>query len=294
MAVEWHLIFAFLSSLLYVGGALLIKRAADLGTGLWRTNFLCNMVTVMVFVPLWLLGGNNQPLSQHWQPILIALLLVGGQALALVALSRGDISVATPALGIKTILVAFFSTLLLAQQVPLKLWVGAGMSSMAIMLLNRARVPHQHRRLVLTLSASILAALCFALFDVLVQKWSPRWGSGRLLPIMAFYTALFSLGLIPMFRAPLRAIPKPAWPCLLGGVGLIGMQSFILITTVAVYGHATSVNIVYSSRGLWSVLAVWWVGHWFSNRECELGAKVLGGRLAGAGLMTAAIILVLW
>lgn len=47
MAVEWHLIFAFLSSLLYVGGALLIKRAADLGTGLWRTNFLCNMVTLV-------------------------------------------------------------------------------------------------------------------------------------------------------------------------------------------------------------------------------------------------------
>lgn len=294
MRAEWHLIFPFLSSLLYVGGALLIKRASDLGAGIWRTNFLCNMATVLVFLPMWFLGGNDQPLLNHWQPIVVALLLVGGQALALGALSWGDVSVTTPALGIKTILVAFFSTSLLAQTVPLKLWIGAGMSSLAIILLNRSRLPHHHRRLFLSLSAAMMAAMCFALFDVLVQKWSPWWGSGRLLPIMALYTAVFSLALLPMFRAPLRAIPGPAWPWLLGGVSLIGLQSFILITAVAVYGNATSVNIVYSSRGLWSVLAVWWIGHWFSNRECELGANVLGGRLAGAGLMTAAIVLVLW
>jgi len=44
---------------------------------------------------------------------------------------------------------------------------------------------------------------------------------------------------------------------------------------------------------LWSVLAVWWVGHWFRNEEQALGAAVLRSRLAGAGLMLAAIALVM-
>ena len=51
--------------------------------------------------------------------------------------------------------------------------------------------------------------------------------------------------------------------------------------------------MLYSSRGLWSVLAVWGVGHWFSNREQHLGSRVLVWRLLGAILMMAAIMLVL-
>jgi hypothetical protein len=40
------------------------------------------------------------------------------------------------------------------------------------------------------------------------------------------------------------------------------------------------------------VLAVWVVGHWFGNREREQGAAVLRSRLLGAGLLLAAIVLV--
>ena len=58
-------------------------------------------------------------------------------------------------------------------------------------------------------------------------------------------------------------------------------------------GGAARANVIYSSRGLWSVVAVWAVGHWFGNREQHLGASVLRWRLAGAVLMMAAIALVL-
>jgi len=42
----------------------------------------------------------------------------------------------------------------------------------------------------------------------------------------------------------------------------------------------------------WSVVAVWLVGHWFANTEAQLGGQVLRWRLAGAALMTAAIVLI--
>ena len=58
-------------------------------------------------------------------------------------------------------------------------------------------------------------------------------------------------------------------------------------------GQAAPANVLYSSRGLWSVMLVWLVGHWVQSREQHLGVRVLAWRLAGAVLMMAAIVLVL-
>jgi hypothetical protein len=41
------------------------------------------------------------------------------------------------------------------------------------------------------------------------------------------------------------------------------------------------------------VVGVWAVGHWFTNREQHLGARVLAWRLIGAILLLAAIVMVL-
>lgn len=74
---------------------------------------------------------------------------------------------------------------------------------------------------------------------------------------------------------------------------MLALQAAGICYAVGVFGDATAVNIVYSIRGLWSVLAVWWIGHWFSNDEQSLGATVLRRRLVGAVLMMLAIALVL-
>jgi hypothetical protein len=105
--------------------------------------------------------------------------------------------------------------------------------------------------------------------------------------------ALFSCGLVFRFSAPLSAIPRSAWGWLTGGSVLLGTQSILFVSTLAVYGQATSANVVYASRGLLSVLLVWMVGHWFSNLEQNLGPAVLRWRLAGALLMMSAIVLVI-
>ena len=83
-----------------------------------------------------------------------------------------------------------------------------------------------------------------------------------------------------------------AWRWLGGGSILLGTQSIIFVSTLAVFGKATSANIVYASRGLLSVGLVWMIGHWFVNAEQHLGPKVMRWRLAGALLMMSAIVLV--
>jgi hypothetical protein len=111
---------------------------------------------------------------------------------------------------------------------------------------------------------------------------------------MLGFVAVFSVVMISFFQAPVSAIPRPAWPWLLGGCSFIGFQSLAFVVAVAKFGNATSANVIYSSRGLWSVVAVWAIGHWFANREQHLGAGVLRWRLAGAVLMMAAIALVMF
>ncbi len=283
-----------MSSLLYVAGVLLIKRAADLRVGVWRTTFVSNMTAALLFLALLPMGGQ-MVWERLWEPALVALLFTGGQILSFLALDRGEVSVVTPAMGSKTVMVAWFSTLLLGVSLPWQLWLSAVLSFLAISLLSRQNRLQVRQGLGLgqTILLALAAAGCYALFDVLVQKWAPGWGAGRFLPVMLGFCALFSLAFVPLFKEPLWRVPRAAWPWLLGGALCVALQALSLITALAVFGDATAINVIYSARGLWSVAAVWLVGHWFHNREQHLERSVLSWRLLGAGMMTAAIVVTL-
>ena len=85
----------------------------------------------------------------------------------------------------------------------------------------------------------------------------------------------------------------PIHPWLAAGAACFAVQGLMFITSISIYRQATSANVLYSSRGLWSVVAVWGIGHWFTNREQHLGARVLVWRFVGAILLMAAIVMVL-
>lgn len=291
MSFPAHLLFPLASSIAYVFAMLFFKRSGDWGVGVWRTAFVSNLAIGLAFAPFWLLGGAGQSAAMLWQPLLVALLFLSGQVFSFLSLHYGDVSVGTPVMGLKIVLVALGSALLLPDPIPLKWWIAAFLSTAAIVLLSRgeSRPRHAVGRTVLT---AALAAASFALFDVLVQKWSPAWGVGRFLPLTCGTLAVLSFGFIPFFSGPLRAIPRPAWRWLGGGSLLLALQSSMFVYAIGAFGDATVMNIVYSSRGLWSVVAVWLIGHWFANEEQTLAPAILRSRLAGAVLILAAITLV--
>jgi drug/metabolite transporter (DMT)-like permease len=279
-----------ISAFVYVAGALLLKRAADLGTSPWRLVWTCNWISALVFAPLLFLGGNIRDWHQLWQPASLALLYLLGLILSFFSLKIGDVSVATPVLGLKIILVALLTTVLLNQHLSAPIWIAACISSVAVALLNATRGGH-HERVGITIVLAGSAAATYALFDVLVQRWSGNWGPGRFLPIM--------MGLVAIYSWPLRLVerkasifPHSARPWLWAGTICLAVQSMLFIFTVARFGEATMANILYSSRGVWSVIAVWVVGHWFRSREQHLGRRILAWRLCGAILLLIAIALV--
>lgn len=270
----------------------MLKRSSDLGVGLWRTTFVANLIVAALFSFLWLLGGPPVERELLWQPGVIAMCLFVGQLSQFLALEKGDVSVAVPVFGLKVVLVAFLTPILIGEAVGAKLWIAAFLSVLGITCLNRKDADQPPRNLLITFIAGGIGAVAFAVFDVLVQKWGPSWGAGRLLPCIFWINAFLSFGLIFRFSAPLSKIPGKAWPWLVGGSALLGIQSITFVSTLAIFGRATNANIVYASRGLLSVALVWMVGHWFANAEQHLGPKVMRWRLIGALLMLSAIVLV--
>ena len=286
-----HLFFPLLSSLLYVAAAMFFKQAASRGVGPWRTAVVCNGLTGVAFLTLWPLGGSFPGVALLWQPVIVAGLFVGGQLLTFLALDTGDVSIATPVIGIKLILVAVFTTWLMATPVRASLWVAAALGVLGIALLHRG--PKGGRgRVGRTILYALAAGVAYALFDVLVMKWAPAWGPGRFLPLTMLLSGVLSLGFIPLFSKPLRSISRSQRLPLLGGSLFMAAQAMVLITTLAVFQDGTAVNVIYNLRGLWSVAAVWFVGHWFGNVERHLGRETLGWRLAGAMVLSAAVVLV--
>lgn len=287
--MPFHLILPLAAAVVYVAAALFLKRAAENGVGVWKLTRACNFVAAIFFAPVWLLGGNLLP-GLWWQPATAALLFIAGQLLTMLALRIGDVSITTPVLGVKVVLVALLTALLLREPLAPGLWTAAILSSVGIALLHCSR-PGAGGRVGATILIAGLAAASYALFDVLVQKWSAAWGAGRFLPIMMSFAALYSL-LFPRARAAQTAAApsKQAATWTIAGAVCLALQAILFVSSIAIYRQAAAANVLYSSRGLWSILAVWAIGHWLGNYEARLGAGHLAWRIAGAITLIIAIL----
>jgi drug/metabolite transporter (DMT)-like permease len=279
----------------YVVASLMLKRASALGVGTWRIGFLANWIMFFLFLPWGLLqpGAEGAMPSSWWQPALNGLLFLSGQTLFFLALQHGDVSITAPVMGTKVLMVTLLTVVLGAGSVSGQWWLAAILSTAAVGLLHFGE-PHGSRtRLGRTVMLMILSALSFSLSDVLMQLWAASWGGGRYVMLTFLFTALYTFAFIPFFRAPLSALDRRAWLWAGSGAVLLALNNAGIAVAISVWRSPITVNILYSMRGLLSVVLVWAIGHWFANEEKHLAPRVFRVRLAGAALMLAAILLVL-
>ena len=285
------LLLPLLSALGYAFAALMLKRATEGGTGPWRVSFLTNWVQAAIFSLLWLIPTEHPATPVHVAHAVISgTVFFVGQVFTFLALSRGDVSVATPVLGSKVIFVALFTVLLGAAVVTPAVWAAVALTAVATALLGAsARVKRD--ALFRSLLYGFSAAAAFAFTDVLQQRWVKAWGFTHYAATMFLTVAVLSFGLVPFFRESLRALPAAAWRWGLAGGALLAVQALGIAWSIVNLG-ATTTNVLYNSRGIWSVVLVWSVGHWFGNAERTQGRAVMLRRLAGSALLLAAIALI--
>lgn len=281
------------SAMLYAFAALFLNAAGKAGvTGRVSTAF-CNVLLALFFAQFYdwsLFPAVGEP---FWPVVLLGTFFVMGQAFTILALSIGEVSIVSPVMGVKVILVNIFLSVGLREALPLRVWIAAGLSTLGVMALQfnpgrRGRFAHAGSAMV----CAFLAAAFFAAADIVIEYWSPRLGFERFVPpAMAVSAGLSLLFLLPG-GAGLRSLSAKAWKTLVPGGFLLAGQSLLLIFAIARYQQVAQINIVYSSRGIWSVVFVWLLGHFFANVELKQGGKTRGVfRLAGAVLITIAIAL---
>lgn len=279
-----------LSAFGYTFAALMLKRATECGVGPWRVTFLTNWTAVLVFAPWWFTGSGDFTWTHVGHALIMGALFFIGQTLTFLALTRGDVSLTTPILGTKVMFVALLAVIFGNEKLSPGLWAAAALTTVATALLGTER--RVNRALLLpSFLYGFAAATLFASTDVLMQQWVPAGGFGYFVPTMFLAIAIYSFTLVPFFRGSISAMPRSSFRWAVGGGLTLGLQATGMAYSIAVFREVTTANILYNTRGIWSVIIVWTIGHWFANTEREHGTGVMLRRLFGAMLLLGAVFL---
>lgn len=308
-----YLLLPLLAAILYAAGALAMKTAGAHGIDSRRSTLVCNAVVAVMFLLFYDWTAFPSLPDPVWPVCVSALLVVLGQWFMVLAINSGEVSCVTPVLGVKVILVSALAAFVAGAAVNAATWGGAVLAVAGIVFLQVDDRTLRVRDNLRPLGFAFLCALCLAGFDTMTQYWSPRMGFGQFVPPAMLLAAVLSAGLLLRGHTrqgaqnPAKPVRQPngqeeregqeakigrgGW-YLLVGASLLGVQSVVIISAIGYFGDAAGANVVYSSRGLWGLGLLWLVGHWFHNQELVgRGRKVVLARVAGAGLIAAAVVL---
>jgi drug/metabolite transporter (DMT)-like permease len=280
------------AAVVYALSALFLKRATIEGGGLWRITFLTNWGQAVFLLPLLFVGHGRLNALEFWHILVTSFIFFLGQLSVFAGMRYGDVSVVTPVMGVKVIFVAALVTHFAQEKLPLLWWIAATISAGAAALLAGGR-PREGGSVWPGLAGGLGAALAFSGVDVLYQEWAGGLGVWRFSACVALVMGLWSLTLLPILEGAWWKLPRPAARAFAPGLAATIGQVLLMAYCVVELKGAAWANLLYSSRGLWSVALVWAAGAAFGNNESDAGGSVMLRRLTGAGLMLAAIALVL-
>jgi len=275
------------AALLYALGYLELKGSIHHGATSKRVNIFSNYAMAAWSLPLALLPlifPKQFLFHPNWPAALAAIgagaSLFIGRICTVKALAKADLSISAPLLGMKTVLVALFSILLLHASIDWHLMVAAVLTVAALTLLQIGPDHNKHHRRA-AVGWAIGASILFALVDVLTQGYARTSGVAFFQPVMFVVLAAMT----PLLGSTPPA-PAVAQKRLLIGGAVIGFQAPLVIMLIGLFGQATLINILYATRTIWSVAVDAWKGEG-NAREYWVA------RSAGALLLLTAIILAL-
>ncbi len=216
-----------------------------------------NWTSTLAFLPLAFF--ETQPV--HWQqwyvPVGLGVLFFIGGWFTFIAMQRGDVSLVTPVLGSKVVFVALGASIFITDSMKPLMWVAAIITTGGIFPMSASdfKTP-KGARLAGPVVMALISAALYAFADVFLQKCAPAFGPKTFLAILAGTTgvlSLFAMTLLPN-RPPIPWNRATQWS--LGGSTLIAAQSMTLGLSLAYFNDAVGVNVVYATRGMWSLAVV--------------------------------------
>ena len=288
-----YLIYALIAAFGYSACALFSKRALEEGCSLWLMSTFIVEVAALAFIPLLFIGPAWPELSRWYQPALSALFLFGGIFFQVLALNSGDVSIVLPVTGIKPVINALLLTLLLRTEVSSATWIACVLVAVALFVMHSPNITTQSS-FTKTVLLTFFSACLFALCDTAFQHYAHLWGAARFTALTSQLAGIACLIFMPRLRKRFFALTTVCRTHLLTSALFFLLPSFCMGYAIGRYGHAPEINVLYSSRALWSIVLVWGVGRFIGSREHKTSLTILLRRLAGAIILIAAAALVIY
>ena len=286
-----YLLLPLLAAIVFALGSMVFKRAYDEGAGVVHAVVVNNVLLGIVFLPLFAFESHPVPWSQWLFPVLTGAAFAVGHLMNVLSLRVGDVSVATPLLGAKVIFVALLAWFLFGWPLTPRQWFAAALATLGVFLMGVTDFK-PGRRAGLTTGLALGCAAAFSLTDVMIQSWAEGLGVFSFLAIQFAALAIFSTAMLPVFGLRALRAPRKAWPWIFAAAALSALQAILITTAIGIWRDAPAANVVYATRGLWSIAFVWCAGHWLKNTERHTaGPRAMGFRSVGAALILVSVVL---
>jgi len=303
-------IVPLVAAVVYAAATFFIRSALQRGVNVALQYGVTNVVmAVVVGGGAFALAGGGLVLDSAW-PFVAAVLFLVGQLLIVAALRTGDSSIQTPLMGLKVLFVPMVVALGFGQTVDPRIWAAAGLSTVAVFLIGFRRDSSGSFHAVPVL-ATAASTVLFAGSDVIVAEISGQLGNAAFIASLLFGVGLLSIpigvvGAAAQRRAGSAAARVPAVPsavsaglrispaalrALLLGSLFMALQFAMFAAVLSVFSEAPRSNVLYSTRGLWSVgllLVLNRAGHGHHMEHAPAG--VILRRFVGAALLVVAVL----
>jgi len=159
---RWYLVLPMFSAFLYAVAAMSQKQAIAAGYGPWRMAGVTTWLVSLPFMFLIFLEEDLRLPDPLWPGLVCGVLFMGGQFFSILAITRGDVSVSTPVLGSKVVLVVLFLSWFTDEQMSMATWIAAFLTCLGIVFLQSDDRLEKRGQIWFTIWISILSAACFA------------------------------------------------------------------------------------------------------------------------------------
>lgn len=288
-----YALLALISAGAYSIGSLFNKQAMAGGCGYFRVTAFTIWSSALFLLPFVFLYSAPLPLNVWYQPFISAIFFSSGSIFFILALRTGDLSIVAPVSGIKPIINALLVAVLLNVDVPMSTWIACGLTAIALVVLRTPNTSTSHSFLKTTW-VTLLCVTSFALCDTCFQRWANNWGVLRFAAITFTTSSIVACAMIPLFNTPWKKMTQTAKRHVLTGAAFCALPGLCMGLALGRYGHAPEVNVIYSTRAIFSIGIVWLFGRHIGNIEHTASRTVLFRRMAGATILLAAIILILF
>ncbi len=291
MSQPWYLLLPLIAAVGYAIASLLLKKALTEGAHPMACFHINNWASSLAFLPLALFETQTVAWHQWFVPVGLGGLFFTGSWFTFIAMQRGDVSLVTPVLGSKVVFVALSASLLIAGSMKPLMWIAAIITTAGIFLMSATdfKTP-KGARLDGPVVMALISATFFALADVFLQKWAPAFGPKTFLALLAGTTGALSLLAMTLLPKAPPLLWNRATQWSIGGSALIAAQSVLMGISLAFYDDAVGVNVVYATRGMWSLAVVAWLGPLLGNRERQDSGRAYGIRIIAAILLMAGVV----